>query len=103
VTHEWHFNGPDLPALEAFPMAIVPRGGYKREDVTDEVGRLLEQFDRGFTTMMGELQTAWEHGDPDALDSSVSTMLTLREPAVALMQINIPSGGGTYGPCFRLI
>lgn len=58
---------------------------------------------RIYTTMLGQLQTAWEHGDAGALDDSVSTMLALREPAVALMQISIPCGGGNYGPCFRLV
>lgn len=67
-----------------------------------EVWQLLEHFDRNFTKMMGQLQTAWEHGDFGALDDSVLTMLALREPAVALMQISIPSGGN-YGPCFRIV
>ena len=30
-------------------------------------------------------------------------MLSMREPAVALMQIPIPEGAGNFGPCFRLV
>jgi len=103
TTGEWRFDGPALPFPEVWPMAVVPAGGYRREDVTAEVWGLLEQFDRDFTTMLGQLQTAWERGDAAALRSSVSTMLALRDPAVSLMQIEIPGAEGTYGPCFRLV
>lgn len=103
ATGEWRFDGPDLPFPEVLPMALVPLGGYKREDVTDEVGQLLEQFDRDYTTMLGQLQTAWERGDRMALRQAVVTMLGLSDPAVSLMKISIPSGGGNYGPCFRLV
>jgi hypothetical protein len=101
-TGEFRFDGPDLPFPEVFPMALVPEGGYRREDVTDEVARLLEQFDRDYTTMLGQLQTAWERGDRTALRAAVLTMLGLRDPAVSLMQITIPGREATYGPCFRL-
>jgi hypothetical protein len=70
--------------------------------VTDEVGRLLEQFDRDYTTLPGQLRTAWERGDRTALRAAVSTMLDLRDPAVSPMQITIPGREATYGPCFRL-
>lgn len=103
ATGEFHFNGPDLPFPEVFPMALVPEGGYRREDVTDEVARLLEQFDRDYTMMLGQLQTAWERGDRTVLRAAVLTMLGLRDPAVSLMQITIPGREATYGPCFRLV
>ncbi|MET0621345.1 MAG: ferritin-like protein [Pyrinomonadaceae bacterium] len=103
ATGEFNFDGPDLPFPEVFPMAVVPEGGYRGEDVTDEVARLLGQFDRDYTTMLGQLQTAWERGDRTALRAAVSTMLDLRDPAVSLMQIAIPGREATYGPCFRLV
>jgi len=101
-TGEFRFDGPELPFPEVFPMALVPPGGYRAGAVAQEVARLLEQFDRDYTTMLGQLQTAWERGDRTALRAAVSTMLDLRDPAVSLMQIPIHGAEGNYGPCFRL-
>lgn len=102
TTGEWHFNGVELPLPEVWPMAEIPFGGYKREEVKDEVWQLLERFDRGFTEMLNQLQEAWRAADDASLDEAISSMRGLRGPAVALMQIQRSSGGGNYGPCFRI-
>lgn len=98
----WHFNGEELPLPEVWPMAEVPEGGYQKEQVTDEVWQLLEQFNQSFTDMLDQLQEAWRTGNKTHLGAAVGSMLDLSEPAEALMQIARPEGGGNYGPCFRL-
>jgi len=100
---KWEFTGPDVPFPDVWPMAKVPAGGYRKEDVTGEVWDLLERCDRSFTDMLNHLQRAWETASEDSLDHAVDAMRGLRDPAVALMRTQIPSMQGNYGPCFRLI
>jgi hypothetical protein len=102
VTGMWRFDGDPVPFPEVWPMAEIPPGGYKREDVSEEVWQLIEQVDQRYTRMLDDLQEAWKNGAISRLMASVSKMFTLQEPSQSLMQIPIPSGGGNYGPCFRL-
>ena len=102
-TGRWEYEGDDVPLPDAWAMAKTPPGGYLEDQVSGEVWQLLRQFDEIFTNMMSQLQDAWENGNRQALFQSIPTMLSLRSPAVKLMKISIPSGGGNYGPCFRLI
>ena len=102
-TGGWEYEGDAVPFPDAWAMAKTPLGGYLEEDVSSEVWQLLRQCDEIFTNMMSQLQDAWENGNRQALFQSIPTMLSLRSPAVKLMKISIPSGGGNYGPCFRLI
>ena len=99
---KWHFDGPAFPLPEVFPMAEIPKGGYKESEVSPETWQLLEGFDRGYTDMLGLLQKTWENADPGSLDAAIEAMRDLRTPAVALMGIPRSSGTGNYGPCFRL-
>jgi hypothetical protein len=103
TTGEWHFNGDALRFPDVWPMGEVPPGGYRKDQVTDQVWQLLEQFDEGFTNMLDQLQNAWQTGDDNPLSEAVGSMLSLRAPAVALMGIPRSTGAGSYGPCFRLI
>lgn len=103
ATGKWTYSGNAIPFPDAWEMAKTPRGGYKASDVPADVAQLLKQFDEGFTKMTGQLQDAWENGKPASLFSSIPTMMSLRTPAVALMQKNISPGKGNYGPCFRLV
>lgn len=100
------FTGTEIPFPETYPMAVVPSGGYKSADVEQSVQQKLLKFDQNYTKMLKKLQTAWASDSPDeaieAFDESVSAMYTLRGPARQLMQIAIPGGTGTYGPCFRI-
>jgi hypothetical protein len=78
-------------------------GGYQRADVSPAIWNLLTTFDREFTAMLTQLTRAWETGSQDSFDEAVSTMsFGLSDPAMALMQMPIPSGHGNYGPCFRI-
>jgi Ferritin-like len=92
---------------DAYPMAEVPAGGYKPEDVPADVNAKLVAFDKKFTDMVTALQAAWENEDPikakQKLGESVLAMYALTSLAVTLMNTPRTSGGGNYGPCFRLV
>lgn len=103
VTGKWGFDGDPMPFPDVWPMAEVPLGGHQDADVTEQVRVLLRQFDRIYTDMLNQLQDVWENGNSGSFDDAESSMRSLRTPAVALMQIPIPSGSGNYGPCFRLV
>lgn len=95
---------------EVWPMARVPRGGYRRADVAPDVWHLIDQFDETYSKMLRLLQNAWtpdEH-DPQipygqaAIIHAIDTMFELEHYAKPLMAIPIPGKRGqTYGPCFR--
>jgi Ferritin-like len=93
------FGEPLAPPAVVYPMAPVPRGGHPAD-----VGK---PFDEKFTAMLRALQAAWGTGAPDErdaqLDTAIKAMRKLKAPAVALMQTPLPSGGGNYGPSFRLL
>ncbi len=95
-------NGEPLEIGETRPMAEIPLGGYKPEDVSEEVGQKLLDFDRTFTQMLNQLQSAWETGNSATLNAAVGTMLAMQSKGTALMDIPIPGGTENYGPCFRL-
>ncbi len=100
TTGNWDFNGDAIVFPDVFPMAAIPKGGYQKADVKPEVWALLEEFDSNYSTMLNQLQAAWEGG---SLDEAVGAMFSLKQSAVALMAIPIPNGNGNYGPCFRLV
>jgi hypothetical protein len=99
------FDGPELPRPAVWPMGVVPAGGYRQDDpdVSPEVWRLVDEFDRGFTTVARRLQAVWEHGDQGALIHAIEMMFGLSDIARRLMAMPIPSRPDTtFGPCFRL-
>ena len=102
ATGEWKFNGDPLEIGDVRPMAEVPPGGYKPEDVSAQVGQLLKEFDQTFTLMLSQLQTAWASGNTASLSAAIGTMIAMQTKGMALMDIAIPGGMGNYGPCFRL-
>lgn len=91
---KFDFKEPKIPfPTEIFPMAKVPPGGYPES----------EEFDKQFTTMLNQLQSAWVNGDANELMKAVRTMRKLDVPARELMQKPIPGGTGHFGPDFRLV
>lgn len=96
----WGFSGPELPFPKTRPMGVVPPGGWPSPPA--EVFRLLRGFDQTYTAMLRRLEAAWASGDPRSLGAAVGAMRALEAPAVALMGIPLPGGGGTYGPQFRV-
>jgi hypothetical protein len=100
------FDGAPVPMPAVWPMATVPAGGWRAEDVP--AGRAavregLAACDRAYTELLNRLQIVWELGDQGALVHGIETMFGMSETARALMQEEIAPGRGTYGPCFRYI
>jgi rubrerythrin len=101
-TGKFVFKSP-LEFPDVWPMAVVPVGGYRKEDVSEEVWLLLSKFDETYSSLMRLLESAWGTGGQAALWKAIDTMFDLEKYAIPLMQIPIPRGEGNYGPCFRLI
>jgi Ferritin-like len=96
------FTGPDIPFPDVYPMAEVPAGGHQGPDLPPAVAEKLSEFDQAYTTMLKQLQAAWEHGQIGKLNASVGTMFSLTDLATELMQMEMSQGDSTYGPCFRI-
>ena len=88
---------------DVWPMAVVPEGGYKKEDVSVEVWALTNNFDITYSKMISTLQSAWSTGGQAALWKAIEIMFDLEKYAIPLMKIPKPDGNGNYGPSFRLI
>ena len=101
--HDLDWLKESLQAAVKLEFFTLPLGGYRREDVSDQVWQMLQQVDQSFTDMTFQLQSAWKNGDQSKLFDAVGTMYQLKIPSKLLMQTPIPSGGGNYGPCFRLV
>jgi hypothetical protein len=97
------FEGEPLDLPAAWPMAVVPKGGYLQKDVPADVWTMINGFDETFTQLLDQLQVVWEHGDQAALVRAIETMFGLSEKARRLMSIEIENGLGNYGPCFRVL
>jgi hypothetical protein len=100
----WGFTGKAVAWPDVWPVALVPAGGYDRRKVAAPVADLMERFDTAFGLLLQQLHHVWTTGDDAELGKAIGTMGTLREPAIALMQIPIPGSdpGQTYAPSFRL-
>ena len=97
------FEGEPLDFPAAWPVAVVPKGGYLRGDVPDDVWTMINAIDLTFTQLLDGLQVVWEQGDQAALVRAIETMFGLTNQARPLMQVEIGPGQGNYGPCFRLL
>ncbi|MEI7462183.1 MAG: ferritin-like protein [Pirellula sp.] len=104
------FNGPEIPFPDTFPMAVVPLGGYAGPDVPPETAAKLIEFDNSYTSMLKQLQAAWEpnptapaEAQPGKLTASIGDMFSLTSIAAELMAMELTVGGPNYGPCFRLV
>jgi hypothetical protein len=97
---------------EVWPMAKVPRGGYREADVAPEVWQLVDRFDHTYSKLLRLLQNAWTPAELNAeipcgqaaIIRAIDVMFELEHSAKPLMTIPIPGKRGqTYGPCFRYI
>jgi hypothetical protein len=90
---------------DIYPMGAVPKGGYVKAKVSDEVWCHLVQFDALYSELLDSLQDVWTRdGGQASFWHAIPSMFGLEKHARALMQIPIPGGKGkTYGPCFRYI
>ncbi len=97
-----YYRGPDIPFPEVYPVAPVPAGGYRYDEVPAAVGERLREFDLAYSRMLDDLHGAWNGGGQASLLRAVEGMFSLQEPARALMACEIP---GTmpvahFGPNF---
>jgi rubrerythrin len=97
----WTFTGAPVPFPDARPMARVPAGGWP--DPPTPVQQLLDRFDTTYTTLLDSLDAAWGDGGPRSLGAAVHAMRALEEPAVRLMETEIPGTHSTYGPQFHAL
>ena len=97
------FEGEVLERPAAWPMAVVPTGGYTQDAVPADVWAMVDGIDQTFTLLLDRLQVVWEHGDQSALVHAIETMFGLTQQAQALMSVPIGNGPSTYGPCFRFL
>jgi hypothetical protein len=106
---KWVYEGATISMPVCYPMAPVPKGGYKLNDpdpvvrVTQQVNAQLVEFDTQFTELVNAMQEAWENGNQTKLNAAVGMMYNLSTLGIALMTLPRDAGGGNYGPCFRLV
>lgn len=101
ATGKFVFKSP-LEFPEVWPMAVVPKGGYKQKDVSPDIWVLLSKFDETYTKLIKLLERAWGDAGQAALWNAIDTMFDLEKYAIPLIKTPIPGGKGNYGPCFRL-
>lgn len=94
----WTYTGDPVPFPQTYPMAQVPQGGWP--DPPSNVSALLQQFDATFKAVLDNLESTWQTGSQSDLGAAIDAMEQLGQPAVQLMQIPLPGGGGNYGPDF---
>ncbi|MFI6435254.1 ferritin-like protein [Streptomyces sp. NPDC050759] len=97
----WTFTGAPVPFPDARPMAPVPAGGWPSPSAS--VQQFLHRFDTTYTTLLDSLDAAWGNGGPPSLSAAVHAMRALEEPAVRLMETEIPGTHSTYGPQFHVL
>ncbi|MFJ9100761.1 ferritin-like protein [Streptomyces sp. NPDC102405] len=97
----WTFTGAPVPFPDARPMAQVPAGGWPSPPTP--VQQVLDRFDTIYTTLLDSLDAAWGDGGPRSLNAAIHAMRALEEPAVQLMETEIPGTRSTYGPQFHAL
>jgi hypothetical protein len=102
TTGKYSFKS-ELKFPDVWPMAIVPKGGYLKKNVSNEVWELTNKFDLTYSKMIHTLESAWGVGGQAALWQAIDMMFDLEKYAIPLMKIPIPEQVGNYGPSFRLI
>jgi hypothetical protein len=83
---------------DVFQMTPVPVGGYASPPTE------VADFDRSFTQMLQNLETAWAAGGKTALSSAIHLMPGLTDMATTLLgkKIARTDAPGIYGPQFKI-
>jgi rubrerythrin len=102
ATDKFVFGAP-LAFPDVWPMAVVPEGGYRERDVSEDVWALLCGFDRTYSHVVKLLESAWGGAGQAAMWKAIEVMFDLEKTAIPLMQIPRPDGKGNYGPAFRMV
>lgn len=104
---KWDFKGDPIAMPDAYRMGRVPKGGWATvQPVDTRTGKLLNQFNVEYSSMLRALEKAWATDNPsDPLGTAIYHMQRLQPPAVELMQIPLPVQNhlpepSTYGPEF---
>ena len=97
---KWQYAGDPIPFPAVYDMLPIPKGGYSSPSA--EAKNALQAFDRQYTKVLNNLQSAWANGSQSDLGKAISAMFGLKSLAVALMQIPLPDGKGVYGAEFKL-
>jgi hypothetical protein len=95
---KWQYGDDPIPFPDVYPMSPIPKGGYPSPSI--EAKNALQAFDKQYTKVLNNLQSAWANGSQGDLGQAVSAMRKLKSLAIALMQISLPDGSGVYGPDF---
>jgi hypothetical protein len=98
VDGKWEYAGDPIPFPDVWPMATVPAGGW--QNAPSDVAALLKAANTAYTSLLDNLQKAWQNGDPNALNNAINDMFDLETPAQKLMTISGAPGGGNWGPDF---
>ncbi|MEN7343763.1 MAG: ferritin-like domain-containing protein, partial [Pseudomonadota bacterium] len=97
------FGDKTWEAPDVLPVAKVPKGGYRKEDVAPDVWSALRGFDEVYSIMLDGLQSAWVHGNQTGLVHGIEQMFKLTELGRSIMQFEIPGTNERYAPCFRYL
>ncbi|MFZ0272623.1 MAG: ferritin-like protein [Acidobacteriaceae bacterium] len=97
-TGDWSGEKIILNDDDVYQMTPVPEGGYASptDDTVD--------FDRAFTQMLQNLESAWSGGGNDVLSTAIGFMQDLTTIATRLLGKQIPrkNSPGIYGPQFKI-
>jgi hypothetical protein len=90
----WGYTGDHVGLPECYPVAEVPKGGYKGVSK-------VAAFDHQFQQVLIHLQNAWTgEGSSDELGKAIEAMNGLSGLAKEIVVMPIPAGTGNYGPDF---
>jgi len=96
------FAGDPVPFPDTITVPPIPTGGFP--GVSSEVGGLLASFDKLFSDMLDDLDTAWKNTNQASLGLAVGKMLQLRGAANNIMMKPLPKAvNGFYAPTFQYI
>ena len=81
-------------------MQPIPAGGY----VSPPANALaaLKAFDAAFLGLLTGLEGAWGTGSDSNLEVAIGNMFNMQGLANQLFAIELPGGGGVYGPDFSI-
>jgi Ferritin-like len=94
----WQYAGDPIPFPDVYQMAPIPTGGYVSP--SSQVQKALQDFDQQYTTLLDNLQSAWDNHSQGDLGLAIGAMFELGSRATAIMQFQLSDGSGVYGPDF---
>ena len=96
VDGEFKFEGDPVPMPPCHPVAEVPEEGYPDLPET-------RAFDESFSTLVADLQHAWDNGSQSSLGQAIGVMSGLYDLAKPLVEKRRPNDDKHFGPDFKLL